>query len=74
MSTIDADAGPLDVDALARLANQYFSEWTGAAAQTPEPSVPPGLSFDSQWASVSPGIVGLPGEAELRALRATLGT
>jgi cysteine desulfurase / selenocysteine lyase len=53
----------IDVDALARLANQYFSEWTGSAVPTPE-SVPQGftgnknLGFD----------IGLPGEAELRAL------
>jgi cysteine desulfurase / selenocysteine lyase len=44
------------------MANQYFSEWTGAVAPTPE------LSFDSPWTSAAPVAVGLPGEAELRAL------
>jgi cysteine desulfurase/selenocysteine lyase len=62
MSTIDAGSGPLDVDALARLANEYFSEWTGSAVSTPE------LGFDSPWTSAPPLAVGLPGEAELRAL------
>jgi cysteine desulfurase/selenocysteine lyase len=59
MSTIDPDA-------LARLANQYLSEWPGSAVPTPE------LSFDSPWTSAAPAAVGLPGEAELRALLAPL--
>jgi cysteine desulfurase / selenocysteine lyase len=52
----------IDVDALARLANQYFSEWPGTTVPTPE------LTLDSPWKSVAPAAVGLPGEAELRAL------
>jgi cysteine desulfurase / selenocysteine lyase len=35
MSTIDAGTGPLDVDALARLANEYFSAWSGSEASVP---------------------------------------
>src|SRR5580658_10384964 len=67
MSTIDAGSGPLDVDALARLANQYFSEWSGSAAQTPD-LTPQSFGFDSRWASAAPGTIELPGEAALRAL------
>jgi cysteine desulfurase/selenocysteine lyase len=37
MSTIDAGGGPLDVDVLARLANEYFSAWPGADVQAPAP-------------------------------------
>src|ERR1035438_9842645 len=65
MSTIDAGGGPLDVDQLARLANQYFSAWPGADLQTP---VPPGFGLDQYPSNFSPQNVGLPGEAELRAL------
>ncbi len=41
MNTIDPNAGPLDVDTLARLANQYFSAWPGADVQTPVSPVKP---------------------------------
>jgi len=66
MSTIDAGNGPLDVDSLARLANQYFSEWAGAGAQTP--AVPPTFGLDQFGAGFTRQTVGIPGEAELRAL------
>src|SRR5580692_6550774 len=51
----------IDVDALARLANEYFSAWPGADVTAPDlkASVPP---------SFSPQTIGIPGEAELRAL------
>jgi cysteine desulfurase/selenocysteine lyase len=49
MSTIDP--GPLDVDTLARLANQYFSAWPGSDVQTPvsplKPFELPGLEAAS---------------------------
>src|SRR5580698_6503201 len=47
MTTIDPsglpglNAGPLDVDSLARLANEYFSAWPGADVQTPVSPVKP---------------------------------
>jgi cysteine desulfurase/selenocysteine lyase len=47
MTTIDPsglpglNAGPLDVDTLARLANEYFSAWPGADVQTPVSPVKP---------------------------------
>jgi len=80
----DSTAGPLDVDALARLANQYFSAWPGAGAQSPATSLPPSPpqatgferyatgTFGRPAASVAPGAIGLPGEGELRALLASL--
>jgi cysteine desulfurase/selenocysteine lyase len=65
MSTIDPIPGPLDVDTLARLANEYFSAWTGADPQT---QAPPTFGLDRFPANFAPQTVGLPGEAELRAL------
>jgi cysteine desulfurase/selenocysteine lyase len=63
MSTTDFDAGsPLDVDTLARLANEYFSAWSGSDAQTPQPKFPA--------SAVSP--VQLPGAAELHELLASI--
>jgi len=41
MNTTDFEASsPLDVDTLARLANEYFSAWSGSVAQTPQPELP----------------------------------
>jgi len=74
MSTIDAGGGPfdpaepLDIDMLARLANQYFSAWPGDDVQTPVPQVPPGFGLEQYPLNFTPQTVGLPGEAELRAL------
>ena len=64
----DAAAGPVDVDALARLANEYFSAWPGAGAQSSAlpPAPPRDTGFDR------PGVIALPGEDELRALLASL--
>jgi cysteine desulfurase / selenocysteine lyase len=39
MSTIDAGTGPLDVDALARLANEYFSAWSGSDLKASAPPI-----------------------------------
>jgi cysteine desulfurase/selenocysteine lyase len=70
MSTIDAGSGPfygpVDVDTLARLANEYFSAWPGKDAPAPAPPVPQSFGLDP--ANFAPQAVGLPGEAELRAL------
>jgi cysteine desulfurase/selenocysteine lyase len=68
MSTIDAGEGPLDVDMLARLANEYFSAWPGADLQTPARPSPQAFGLDQFSPNFSPRTVSLPGEAELRAL------
>lgn len=64
----DPTAGLPDVDTLARRASQYFSAWPGAGEQSP----PRDIGFDRPPGSIAPGAIGLPGEAELRALLASL--
>jgi cysteine desulfurase/selenocysteine lyase len=64
MNTSDfGAASPLDVDTLARLANEYFSAWSGNATETPQPP-----AFPASVASPVP----LPGEAELHELLASI--
>jgi cysteine desulfurase/selenocysteine lyase len=74
MSTSNSplSSGPVDLDALTRLANEYFSEWPGAGNPTPAAPVPETPCFEPYGAGATPGAVGLPGEAELRELLASL--
>lgn len=58
-----------DVETLTRLANQFFSELPGSAAPAPAAEFP---LAGNPLAAVSPSAVGLPGEAELKALLASL--
>src|SRR5580704_3010357 len=65
----------IDVDALARLANEYFSAWSGADSPLPhghgsEPRASVSGTENPGPANYyfSPQTIGLPGEAELRAL------
>ena len=65
----------IDVDALARLANEYFSAWPGSDSPLPhghgsEPRASASGTENPGHANYyfTPQTVGLPGEAELRAL------
>jgi cysteine desulfurase/selenocysteine lyase len=69
-SNSPSGAGPVDLDALARLANEYFSEWTGAGKPAPATPLPQTAGFERYGAS--PRAVDLPGAAELRELLASL--
>lgn len=72
MSTIDANSGPLDVDTLARLANEYFSAWPGADQPASAPLLPQNFGLEPFAANLTPQTIGIPGEAELRALLGTV--
>jgi cysteine desulfurase / selenocysteine lyase len=69
MSTSERDpASPVDVEALTRLANQFFA----ALPNDPLPSMPASIPFVGGGfpARVMPAVPDLPGEAELRSLLA----
>jgi len=67
MNTSGDGFGLPDVEALTRLANQFFSEWPGKEATTGV-AVPQDLRADVPLARTTAPSVSLPGEAELKAL------
>jgi cysteine desulfurase/selenocysteine lyase len=76
MSTSGSGFGQPDLDALTRLANQYFQEWPGKqelAAQT-LPSSPPAPDWESgvPLGRTAAFPVSMPGEAELKAVLESL--
>src|SRR5580693_4998218 len=61
-----------DIETLSRLANEFFAAIPGKAAPAGLPNISHHLEGDVPLAGSRPSAVGLPGEAELRALLGTL--
>src|ERR1700684_4537692 len=76
MSTSGSGFGQPDLDALTRLANQYFQEWPGKQdlAANPLPSSPQVPDWESSVPLGRPAAFpfSMPGEAELKAVLESL--